>query len=151
MKKFFYLGGALLLLAACQSNKPMPDLSTEAAAHQILASYFQSNPQVANFFPYLSQCQLSPVVKNVSQKNITPFKTYTCSVEQKDNQRYIAVISVDPKLMGEVDSYKKYANESVYIALLTYEPAKRHLTGLKLLFNIYANRVEKQTEVNEKS
>ena len=139
MKKFFYLGGALLLLAACQSNKPMPDLSTEAAAHQILASYFQSNPQVANFFPYLSQCKL------------TSFKTYTCSVEQKDNQRYIAVISVDPKLMGEVDSYKKYANESVYIALLTYEQDTRHLTGFKLLFNIYANRVEKQTEVNEKS
>lgn len=53
--------------------------------------------------------------------------------------------------MGEVDSYKKYANESVYIALLTYEQDTRHLTGVKLLFNIYANRVEKQTEVNEKS
>ena len=92
--------------------------------------------------------QIDPCCKKRFSKKYNP---YTCSVEQKDNQRYIAVISVDPKLMGEVDSYKKYANESVYIALLTYEQDTRHLTGVKLLFNIYANRVEKQTEVNEKS
>lgn len=148
MKKFFYIGCACLLLGACQADKPMPDLSNAQAAAQILTQYFLANPQVEKIFPYLSQCKLTLAEANRSQQNQTVSNTYTCSVEPEGGQRYIAVISADPHLMNEVDVYKKHAKDSVYIALLDYDKNEKKLTGFKLLFNIYTNRVEKQTEVS---
>lgn len=147
MKKFFYIVGACFLLVACHADRPQPDLSNAQAATQILTHYFLANPQVEKVFPYLSQCNLAPAGRQPQQAQAV-YHTYMCSVEPNDTQRYIAVISSDPNLMGEVDIYKNHAKESVYIALLDYDKKANNLTGFKLLFNIYTKRVEKQTEVS---
>ncbi len=148
MKKFFYVGFSFLFLLACQAGKQAAHLNNAEEAHKVLSDYFLSDPQAGKAFPYLSQCKLAPAQPNPSQKNLDASKTYVCSVEHTDKQRYIAVVSVDPLLISEVDYYKRSATEFVYIALLYYDQDKKNLTGTKLLFNIYKNRVEKQTDVS---
>jgi len=151
MKRFFCIACVCFLLAACQADRPRPDLSSAQAATQTLTDYFLANPQVEKIFPYLSQCKLAPAAPQTPQQNQAVAATYMCSVEPNDTQRYIAVVSADPNLMGEVDIYKNHAKDAVYIALLDYDKKANRLTGFKLLFNVHTKRVEKQTEVTVES
>ena len=142
MKKIFYAVCSLLLLTACQANRPAADLSSAEAAHKILTDYVLSDSRAEKFFPYLAQCKLAPAQADSS-------KTYFCSVEKDANQSNIALISIDPLLIREMEYYQKPGKELVYIALLKLEKEEKHLTGTKLLFNTYTKSVEKQMEVNE--
>lgn len=149
MKKIFYAVCSLLLLTACQANRPAADLSSADAAYKILTEYFLSDVRAEKFFPYLSQCQLAPAQPETAQDTSAMAKSYFCSIEKDKNERNIALVSIDPMLIREVDYYKKPAKEWVYIALLKLEQDQKHLTGTKLLFNTHTKRVEKQMEINE--